>query len=305
MPGFDKHKHDGTTQSTEKDGRFRILTIPGPQVLSVNTEGSIRIGKDTRNPYLSATVTPEDSEYLKVDKRGNERRIATMDNRVVSLDGLNAVAYFNPAPGNESEKLTVSLHLGKTLDVEFVDEAGEPVSNVFLSGVTGMSWGTAQPPGSQTTIYALGNDEPRQLLCLHEERKLAATFMVTGNEESPLRITLREASIVRGRAVDRDGQALSGRSVFLNFKGDTADELYRFFNMDKPQVSIDEDGRFEIPLVVPDVKFRAELHPTTTDPGLIGYPSQDAIAVAGEDLDRGDVTFTKYGTKVVENSGAN
>jgi beta-lactamase regulating signal transducer with metallopeptidase domain/protocatechuate 3,4-dioxygenase beta subunit len=303
IPGFDKYKHDGTTQPTEKDGRFRILTIPGPQVLSVSGRGSIQIGKDKRNPYLQATVAPEDSEYLKVDTRGNERRIFTIDNRVVSLNRLNAVAYLNPPAGDDTGNLTVQLHRGKMVDVEFVDEAGEPVSNVFLSGVTGMSWGTAQAPGSQVTIYALENNEPRQLLCLHEQRKLAATLMVAGDENSPVRITLKKATTVRGRAVDRDGQQLSGRSVFLNFKGDTADELYRFFNMDKPQVVVDEDGRFEIPLVVPNVKFRAEVHPTTTDPGLIGYPSQDSIAVASEDLDLGDVTFTKYGMKVIKNTG--
>lgn len=145
---------------------------------------------------------------------------------------------------------------------------------------------------ASVTIYGLGEDRPRQLVCLQAARHLAATVNLQSNEASPLTVVLKKASTIRGRAVDEDGEPLVDRLVFTNFRGRTADELYRFHDMDRVPQKTNSDGEFEIPLVVPSVRFILDIRKTASESYLRArLKSEQREVRAGSDLNLGDVTF--------------
>lgn len=293
VPGYDKSKRDGTTRQSNPDGTFRLVTIPGPQVLMVQADGQkVDIGTDRRNPFRQAVFSEADSKFVETVASGDDRFFYSGANRVRFLHDQNAVRYLNPSQDSPPLDVTVQLDRGKTVDVQFVDETGKSVNGVFLSGVTDMSWITARSSQASVTIYGLGEDRPRQLVCLQAARHLAATVNLQSNEASPLTVVLKKASTIRGRAVDEDGEPLVDRLVFTNFRGRTADELYRFHDMDRVPQKTNSDGEFEIPLVVPSVRFILDIRKTASESYLRARLTSEQREVrAGSDLNLGDVTF--------------
>jgi hypothetical protein len=87
---------------------------------------------------------------------------------------------------------------------------------------------------------------------------------------------------VTGRVLDREGQAIAGAEVNLSSPDSVASELYRQI------VHTDEDGRFRIEGIVPDVNFQMNIYQGRTF--LVGEPRIGVRQVKpGATLDLGDV----------------
>jgi hypothetical protein len=171
------------------------------------------------------------------------------------LSTENAVRYLDLPPDSEPVETELRVDRGKTVEVQIVDEQGAPVRDVISAGLTDHWPITYQLHEPRCTVYALGADRPRTVLFLQRDRQLAGSLTLTGDEDSPATVTLAAAGRIKGRATDESGAPLSGLRVILNYAGGTTSELQRFLQLDQPVVLTDDDGRFEVPSVVPGQKF--------------------------------------------------
>src|SRR5207302_973758 len=98
---------------------------------------------------------------------------------------------------------------------------------------------------------------PRKVIGVHEKRGLIGSVTLTGNEKSPVRITLGPSASFRGRAVDEHGQPLANQNLLINFDDDDSVRyLYYHLPEQKWTVTTDADGHFAMKHVVPGERFR-------------------------------------------------
>jgi len=292
QPGYDAFDRDGTMRAVQADGSFQFAVVPGPGVIMVQAQGRrIDIGGEQRSVYRQASFSPEDSQRVKVTAGSDGERSFYRDTRRIEFLGIqNAVKYVNFAEGSEPQTLDLVLDRGKTVDVEFVDAAGQPVSGVFLSGVTDHWPITAQLAEPRCAVYALGADRPRKVVALHAERGLAGSVTLTGDEPSPVRVTLGKAASLRGRAVDEAGEPLPNATLSLNFDRGSASELYRFHDLKQPKLTTDNDGRFGVANVLPGERFTL----STTLEGKYHrakLTNEQQSLAPGQNFDLGNVIF--------------
>jgi hypothetical protein len=267
-----------------------MTAIPGPGVLmmQVYNEGPT-IGGVRFSPYRTARFSAEDLPKIKPYRAGREGFYAAGDT-IEFLDQIqNAAKYVNFAEGSQPQTIDLTLDRGKTVEIEIVDPAGQPVANAFVSGIT-EQWPIAARLGKpRQAIYALGADAPRRVVLLQADRKLAGRVELTGDERSPVRVPLGQVGSVRGRALDESGQPLAGLPVNVIFEHLSASELYRFHDIDKQRATTDADGRFTVDNLLPDEDFYINLQPTGTY--LRPKPNGAKQVKSGQTLDLGEVTF--------------
>ena len=256
QPGYDGYQRDHTMSSTDADGRFRIVAVPGPIVLMAQADaGSVTIEGEPACPFREAAFDEADRAYVPVTEEGGGRYFRTATNSIEMLSTENAVRYLDLPPDSGPVETELRVDRGKTVEVQFVDEQGAPVRDVIGAGLTDHWPITYQLDEPRCTVYALGADRPRTVLFLQRDRQLAGSLTLTGDEVAPVTVTLAAAGRIRGRATDESGAPLSGSRVNLNYVGGSASELQRFLQVDQPVLQTDDDGRFEIPSVVRGQKF--------------------------------------------------
>jgi hypothetical protein len=256
QPGYDGYQRDHTMSSTDADGRFRIVAVPGPIVLMAQADArSVTIAGEPACPFRQAAFDEADRAHVPVTEEGAGRYFRTATNSIEMLGTENAVRYLDLPPDSPPVETELRVDRGKTVEVQFVDEQGAPVRDVISAGLTDHWPITYQLHEPRCTVYALGAERPRTVLFLQRDRQLAGSLTLTGDEDSPATVTLAAAGRIKSRATDESGAPLSGLRVILNFAGGTASELQRFLQLDQPVVLTDDDGRFEVPSVVPAQKF--------------------------------------------------
>ena len=67
-PGFDGYKSDRTMETTDKEGRFRVVTIPGKSLLMVQIHGRDKVDGLEMGPYMQARPDPEHKDLFKYEK---------------------------------------------------------------------------------------------------------------------------------------------------------------------------------------------------------------------------------------------
>ena len=239
--------------STDAEGRFEFRALPGPGVLMVSTTvGQTTIGGELRQTYMLARFSPADREKAKVQvDKDNGREWFHRDAKFIQfVMNENAVKYVDVTPQSASESLEIKVDRGKTVDLEFVDAAGQPLPGVLISGITEAWPITATLAESRCTVYAIGGDRPRLVAALHKERGLSAALTLTGDETSPVRVVLQASASLRGRAVDKAGVPIASTELSINFP-ETIRELHRFSDIAQPKPATDSEGRFHIENIIP------------------------------------------------------
>jgi protocatechuate 3,4-dioxygenase beta subunit len=238
--------------SSGEDGRFRLVTIPGPGALVVAIPGTLfKIEGVPIYPYKPA------EKALDVKDDGTP----------VSCD--------------------LALDPGKTLTVNLQDAEEKPLAGAVVAGISGQTLRTVPIRSATCRIYVLDPDNPRQVAFLHAERKLAALVTLRGDEKEPLTVRLAPTSVLVGRALDGDGQPLAGADVYTLYATPLGQQLTKSQNRYRlPQT--DKEGRFRLEAIVPGlpvepffVKGRQMLVPQTR---LEIKPLE-----SGQKLDLGDV----------------
>ncbi len=255
-PGYDLYKRSRVMESTDDEGRFRLMIIPGPGVLMAQVhEGGTRIEGKEINPYRQASFTEEERKRVSLKEDGDDRHFTAADNSLEFLSIEQAVKVIDLPPEGEPFACDLPVDPGKTLKMAIEDDQGQPLSNVYLAGLTESSHMAFRIAEATCTIYAIGADRPRRVCLLHPERRLAASLTLTGEEQAPVTIRLAPAATIKGQALDESGAPIADAVVRINYARENASELERFARLEHPPVKTDAEGRFRVENVVPGERF--------------------------------------------------
>jgi hypothetical protein len=223
------------------DGRFRLVTVPGPGVLLAQAPWSFKVDGIPIFIYKPAAFDAAD-----------RRRVKTAP---VDLDLFNACKVVDAKESDAALTCDLALDPGKTLTVHLQGPDGKPLAGTLASGIT--SWTKRAVPlkTDHCRVLALDPDRPRPVAFVHIARKLAAVLTFTGEEKEPLTVRLMPTGSLTGRALDGDSQPLAGAEVYLVY----ATPAGQPFTESQARTMIprtDKDGRFLIEAVVPGLPIR-------------------------------------------------
>jgi protocatechuate 3,4-dioxygenase beta subunit/beta-lactamase regulating signal transducer with metallopeptidase domain len=289
-PGYEGFITGGVIGYADDEGHFRFAAMPGPGVLTVEANSRIESGAVFRR----GTISDEDVPHIKPQDNQFGGRFFVTAFGQMGLARFNLAKYVNFAEDDRPQTVELKLDRGKSVELEFVDAANQPVAGLAVLGISEELGGrVTRVKDPRATIYALGADQPRKVVVLHAERGLAGSVTLTGDEASPVRLTLGKSASIRGVAVDESGDPISGAEFGLQ----VLQEFQRFLNTGKPGPATDKDGRFRITNLVPGEPFRLVLR-------LDGKPlnakltKEQQTLKPGQDLDLGDVVFVPQGRQL-------
>ncbi|MFO0807831.1 MAG: sigma-70 family RNA polymerase sigma factor [Gemmataceae bacterium] len=287
-PGYDNYKSDRTMQTTDADGRFRQVTIPGRAVVMAQVHGGLKFHGEHLNPYRHAEPDEADRKAFQYDKGDDMWTIATAGGLEI-LSTENAVKVIDIKETGETA-VELFVERGSTATVAVQDAAGQPLTGAWVSGLT-EHWPIAYKlPEPSATVYALTPTKPRTLVVYHPEKKLGGIVTIRGDETEPVAAKLGPLATVTGRLLDADGGPLAGAAVSVAARGTTGSELYRFAHPSGKPVVAGDDGRFTLPGVIPGLTFSVQVRK-----GQTFYTGKPRIGTRtlkpGETHDLGDRTM--------------
>jgi RNA polymerase sigma factor (sigma-70 family) len=283
-PGYDGFRSDRTMRGTDKDGRFRLVTIPGPALAMVQAFGGEKFHDQTLCPYRSAVLDPDHKDLFQPN---DDSWVASTAGGVEFIRLENAVKVIDVKEDGETQ-VELFLDRGTTAKIAVQDADGKPLAGTWAGGLTDHWPITYKLPEATATVYALDPKKPRTMAFLHTEKKLGGTAVVRGDEKEPVVVKLAPLGQVSGRLLDTDGNPLDGVEVSINPPEEAGSELYRFAKGSEKPVRTDKDGRFRVEGVVPGLKFWLGLRRDQTF--FVGEPRGGLKQVKpGEALDLGNV----------------
>jgi protocatechuate 3,4-dioxygenase beta subunit len=254
-------------------GTFREMVPPGPGLLRVMVRGA-----DGVNRYRPARLAPADQAKAGV-------------NEMFTYE--NAIRLIDVPEGAKAQTYDIELDPGLSVTGTVLGPDGKPLTGVLVKGLTAI-WPTPTALKAATfTAVALRPPEPRQLLFVHRERKLAGQLVVRGDEKGDVTIRLAPWGALTGRVLDRDGQPLAGVRVHLSFLHPTFYQPVTWWVQPQgEEVRTDRDGRFRAEGLTPGLKFRLSAEHENKFLPLAG--TSDGMRVlsadAGQTRELGDLT---------------
>jgi hypothetical protein len=109
-------------------------------------------------------------------------------------------------------------------------------------------------PGAEFTAEALSPAKRRRLLFWHQERKLAGTVVLRGNEPEPVTVVLQPLATLTGRAVRTNGEPLAGYPIEYSGWPELKWPDYGDKRFERQPLLTDKEGRFcvtDLPAGVP------------------------------------------------------
>jgi RNA polymerase sigma factor (sigma-70 family) len=238
-------------QATDRDGRFRLITIPGPTLVMAHAIALQRLNGDELTPYRRAEPDPDHKDRFQ--RSGDNWTIAVAGN-IEALNFENAVRLIDvKATGETNVELPVEP--GLTAEIAVQDADGRPLAGAWVVGLAD-SWPIIQQlKGATGTVYGLDPARPRKLNVYHAGKRLGVTLAIRGDEKEPVVVKLRPLGGVNGRLLEADGRPLAGATVSLVLNRQIDNDLYRFAIPGGMQAVTDKDGRFTLDTLVPGVWF--------------------------------------------------
>jgi RNA polymerase sigma factor (sigma-70 family) len=273
---------------TDREGRFRLVTIPGPTVLTAGVVGTfLKIDGLPIYPYKLAEFTAEDCKLVKQTNSELGRGFLVAGG-VSLLDHCNACKVLDLQEASQGVSIDLALDPGKTLTVQVQDPDGRPLVGALAAGVSAQTLRALLLKTASCPVYALDPQRPRQMVFLHTTRKLAGVLTVRGDEKEPATVRLTPTAVVTGCVLDTDGQPVAGAEVWTLHTSPAGNQLSRSLSEWGRQPRTDQDGRFRLDDIVPGLtwrcgclKGRQVLEPLTK--------RDIQVPDAGKPLDLGDI----------------
>jgi hypothetical protein len=255
-------------------GEFQIAVLPGHGILGARhfPDGTYRLD-----------VGINTSHGVKVDGSGPFPLIRHDHNTYVEID---------PKPGDESITANIELDPGRTVKGTLIGPDGEPVAGARMMGAWDwyQNWSSLPQTSADFEVRALGPEDKRGLIFVHDAKKLAGAYVVQPGEEGPLKIQLQPCGTLTGRLVDRDAVPQPRFPMECDRPYEGGDFRYEYGAL-QGLIRTDKDGRFQASGLVPGLKYSLTLRKA----GKNATSVKDVIVKAGETRDLGDV-------KIVERS---
>jgi hypothetical protein len=286
--GFDNYRYDRTMESSTQDGRFRLITIPGRALLTVQVHEGEKFNGQYLSPYRRAVADPDHKDLFNYDKDDDTWTISTAQG--LEIIGIEHTVKVIDIKENEETKVELFVDRGVTARLRVEDADGKPLAGAWVAGLADHWPITYKLPEPTASVYALNPEKPRTLVVFHPEKKLGGTVTIRGDEKEPLIVKLAPMGTVIGRLLEADESPLFGATVSVNSPSEIVRELYRFANPTGQPVITDKDGRFSLPGVVPGISFYLQ-----TQKGNNYFTGKPKIGLLklkpGETLNLGDRTM--------------
>ncbi|HUR53619.1 MAG TPA: hypothetical protein VMZ71_05790, partial [Gemmataceae bacterium] len=265
---------------TDANGRYRVVTIPGPVLLMAAPEKGH--GGEFKPPAPDpkyATHFHRDRGLLMYDVYGGGRG---------PVQG-NWCKVIEAAPADTELTVDVDLEPATKRIVKVVDADGKPVADCGAAGVTHIEFEVVEFPGTnEVTVFNLEPGEERLLAVFHEKRKLLATATVKAGDKNPV-VKLGPGGSVPGRAIDADGKPLAGLTLHLGYDRREVSEAFEALSKQRP-LTTDANGEFRIDGVFPGQPFGIVFARGQTVVGpRIAKAARHTVTAAGEVLKLGDL----------------
>jgi RNA polymerase sigma factor (sigma-70 family) len=288
-PGFDGYKTDHTMEETDRQGRFRVVTIPGRSLIMAQVYYMESTPDFQVKPYRTARPDPDYKDLFHHDKDDDSWRFTAANGGLEFLSNENVVKVVDLKEDGGEFAIDLYAERGSTAKLLIQDAAGKPIPGVVVSGLAA-SWPyTHQLKNVEkpVTVYALDPERPRRLVLLHPQKKLGGTVTLRGDEKEPVVVKLGPLGSIKGRFLEVEGAPLAGVEVTVSSSDGIASELHRFLARTSTPARTDKEGRFTVSDVVPGVKVYLQTRRGNTY--YVGEPRVGQRQLEpGQTLDLGD-----------------
>jgi RNA polymerase sigma factor (sigma-70 family) len=287
-PEFSRYATDRTVKETDPDGRFRLVTIPGPALVMVQVGARELLYGEHLCRYRRAVPDPAYKELFRHQGDGSWT-IVTAGNGTEFLNTENVVKVIDVKNTGETE-VDLFVDPGVTGKITVQGGEGQPLSGAWVAGLSDHFPITYRLPEATATVYSLDPATPRTLALYHAGGHLGGTVTVRGDEKEPVVARLGPLARVTGRLLDGDGQPIAGMTVSVSANREVFQELYRFANVGGNPARTDKSGRFTLEELLPEMSFNFGFH--KGNEYYVGKPKIGSRKLKpGESLDLGDRTL--------------
>jgi RNA polymerase sigma factor (sigma-70 family) len=272
---------------TDRDGAFRIVTIPGPVILMGGPDSRFLPDREiARFRFKPPVPDPKYPQYF-AKEAGFSGAYYTFGGGISPLQG-NFAKVLEVKPDAVSVKHNIVLEPASALAVKILDREGQTVNGTWVAGISAQDWNApVRLSKGSCDAYHLQPGKPRLVVVYDPAGKQFGTLRLKGDEKEPQEVKLGPGGAVKGRLVDEEGRPRAGVTVQLHHRERTAEEIHDHAHRSRA-VETDSDGRFRIDEVVPGVKFFLRLRKgkQTLDPAA---KLADASVAPGKLDDLGDI----------------
>ncbi|MHB1424222.1 MAG: sigma-70 family RNA polymerase sigma factor [Gemmataceae bacterium] len=230
----------------------------------------------------------------------------------LGASNFQAFAEINPKLGDAPVKVKFVLDAGRVVKGKLVDSEGRPLVGVLATSLRDdWHWEPLQAlETDEFTVLGMEPNRPRLVCFVHEEKKLAGSVVVRGDEKAPLTVKLQPWATVSGRLLDADGKPIANATLWFTevpvrkpgqpMSLDTGLHVVEHSAYKpNPDPRTDEQGRFRVERLVPGLQYNLALvneSGATTFEQIKweGLVFAKLILKAGESKDLGDVKLQPF-----------
>jgi RNA polymerase sigma factor (sigma-70 family) len=238
--------------TTNEDGRYRIIGLPGPGLLTVF--------QDHKEDYLLGAE--------RDDEDGLKEAFGYMPQ-----GNFVAFARIDPAPGSESVRRDIELVRGWTFTGTLLGPDGKPLVGAVMGG------SSEAMKSAEFTVRRFNPRRPRPVFFRHPGKGLIGVAPAPQKDGASVTVRMGPGAAVKGRLVDADGTPRAGVELWVSFQ--PKGEPHWNEQGLRERIKTDREGRFRIDALLPGLDYYL-----SADHTAIGF-GRDLRA--GETKDLGDV----------------
>jgi RNA polymerase sigma factor (sigma-70 family) len=267
---------------TDANGRYRIVTIPGPVLLSADP-----LDLAERITFRPAVADANYKEHFTTEY-GMLLFNGPAGGRV-PVQGCSC-SVINGKKTDTELNVDLAFELASKIEAKIADADGNGLTGVRIAGVAAVDPYLQQPAPTDTiSLYGIEPKSERLVAAVHPQKKLIGTMVVKGDDKNTV-IKLGTGSAIAGRCTNREGKPLAGLSITVWFAHQQVFEAYH--GLVGNVLSTDSNGEFHIESVPPEQEFQLTFAKggKSIGPNIQSAPKYQ-IKRDGEMLKLGDLKF--------------
>ena len=277
--GSDETAHERTESAevvTDAQGQYRIAVPVGKSVVAFRAfDGDrYRMAQGAEKLPLYDPKTREISQAIAP----------------INATNYHVLQEIHIEPNTPDATLDIQVDPEGTIELTVLDPEGKPLGETEIMGV-GDVWGLYQrQESSKVTLMGFTPNGVRQVVVIHQGRKLAGVKIVDASKGPAQAIKLFPWGEVRGRIVAPDG---TPRADLVFIQGPSFSKKAKVAPFDNlsSNVGTDAEGRFRVDGLVPGMHYGSSVGDRQF--GLLGDLFDDLTVEPGEVKDLGDVKVEK------------